>query len=57
MVDEQRASAGVYPIADTREVLQLFEHRRLTGVEANALLASAIVGGAVAAIVSLLVSH
>jgi hypothetical protein len=55
MVDRNMAERAAYPTEQVRSLLQLFETRRLSATELRVVLISAISGGAVGAVVTVLV--
>ncbi len=56
LVDKERADKSTYPTEQTSSLIQLFETRRLSGLELTALLLSAIVGGLIGSLVTALLA-
>jgi hypothetical protein len=56
LVDQERQDKSSYPTAQASSLIQLFETRRLSGLELTALLLSAVIGGLIGALVTALLA-
>lgn len=54
MVESECKEESPYPVRDIRDLVQLFETRRLSGTAVTAAIIAAVVGGTVAALVTLI---